>query len=1043
MDVYLKFGPSGEKVDVEPGTMGDFLVLVRETFPVLKRATDQHILLFVHNNASANVLQRVVGMSDVTHNSHIEIVLAVGATASTSVMAMPKSHSLPEISVVDANGLSSNSSNAVQPSTRQSLPDASSYIVPITAEQRSRSASNVIQLTPGHRLSVCSYKKSTKCDYCHDGLWGLARQGLKCADCHMNFHKQCAYNLVHPCAGRSDAPAASAGIPHRFSVHTFKSIATCGHCKKLMWGVVRQGVQCEDCGFNCHKKCQDLVAVDCLQGSIQPSPSADEIRTTATWDTVSMEIVRLIATNSIPKADPLAPFDASIPEAKDIAIVEVLGRLRTGNYSEAMSLLRYFRRTWPNDVFGTEADELETARKLFVGEIKAKTPDAEPDAHGGECIPLHRLMNAPVDLEDDDDTVDDVTEASTISSIPETASVAAPQKLLAAPTQSKDRPTISSGHEFVAINFAAPTFCAHCREFIWGAGKRGYKCLLCRAKCHKRCMDAITPCIGFGTRRGSINPATSAVLKEGWLVHMSSKDSTKQSKARKRWYWRLDGTALCNFTTDRDAKAKEVMPLDRIIGVEVSPITQLRFAFELKTKKCTYLIETENEGERAGWMSAVSRAKEQSLLSPHVAIIASNSQIAQSGDGLAQQHNSAGGELAAPQNVTQRSTSHQPPASVSTSIPSQHSLQQSMSHPVHPVSVTASAASSASASTGAAVEGGASTATDGTTSNRGSQHSHTSAHSQHRQSSLTSAGPVAKIEDDYHVHKEDLLGSGQFGVVVGGVDKTSGKIVAVKMIERRRMSKENGSSASTSASFRNEIAILQKLRHPGIISLLAMYESHEKIYLVMDRVQGGDMLDCILNSPPGRLSERTTRFLVYQILVSLRYLHELNIAHRDLKPENVLLMDRNAMPQTKLCDFGFARIVGENSFMMSLVGTPAYVAPEVLDDNEMGYQRSVDMWSVGVIIYVSLSGTFPFNEDEDIRCQIQNAAFMFPKQTWSKITNDALNMITRLLTVNPRERMSVQDALAHPWMQGAQLKLDLARLEERVGAKYLTHESQI
>ncbi|VDP41255.1 unnamed protein product [Schistosoma mattheei] len=129
----------------------------------------------------------------------------------------------------------------------------------------------------------------------------------------------------------------------------------------------------------------------------------------------------------------------------------------------------------------------------------------------------------------------------------------------------------------------------------------------------------------------------------------------------------------------------------------------------------------------------------------------------------------------------------------------------------------------------------------------------------------------------------------------------------------------------------------------------------------------GDMLEMILGSPQGRLTERVTKYLVTQILVALRYLHLRSIVHCDLKPENVLLAippntDVNNMglpevsqsvaqqfPQIKLCDFGFARIIGDKSFRRSLVGTPAYLAPEVLKNR--GYNRGIDMWSVGVILY--------------------------------------------------------------------------------------------
>lgn len=121
------------------------------------------------------------------------------------------------------------------------------------------------------------------------------------------------------------------------------------------------------------------------------------------------------------------------------------------------------------------------------------------------------------------------------------------------------------------------------------------------------------------------------------------------------------------------------------------------------------------------------------------------------------------------------------------------------------------------------------------------------------------------------------------------------------------------------------------------------------------------------------------------------------------------------MPQVKLCDFGFARIIGEKSFRRSVVGTPAYLAPEVISSS--GYNRSLDMWSVGVIMYVSLSGTFPFNEDEDIRQQITNATFMYPRQPWACISLEAVSLISNLLQVSVRRRFSVGKALGHPWLQ--------------------------
>ncbi|XP_060775879.1 serine/threonine-protein kinase D1-like [Neoarius graeffei] len=283
----------------------------------------------------------------------------------------------------------------------------------------------------------------------------------------------------------------------------------------------------------------------------------------------------------------------------------------------------------------------------------------------------------------------------------------------------------------------------------------------------------------------------------------------------------------------------------------------------------------------------------------------------------------------------------------------------------------------------------------------------------------------------YQVFSE-VLGSGQFGVVYGGTHRQTGRPVAIKVIEKTRF------PAKQERPSTNEVAILQSLSHPGVIVLEGMFETPEQTFVIMEKLHS-DMLEMILSNENGRLPECTTRFLVMQILEALRYLHMRHIAHCDLKPENVLLASPDPFPQVKLCDFGFARIIGEKSFRHSVVGTPVYLAPEVISSH--GYNCSLDMWAVGVILHVSLSGTFPFNEDEDIHQQITNAAFMYPRHLWALISLEAVSLINNLLQVVVRRRFSVGKAMGHPWLQNFQLWCDLRQFEQRLGCRYLTHDS--
>uniref|UniRef100_A0A914YJ45 protein kinase C n=2 Tax=Panagrolaimus superbus TaxID=310955 RepID=A0A914YJ45_9BILA len=298
----------------------------------------------------------------------------------------------------------------------------------------------------------------------------------------------------------------------------------------------------------------------------------------------------------------------------------------------------------------------------------------------------------------------------------------------------------------------------------------------------------------------------------------------------------------------------------------------------------------------------------------------------------------------------------------------------------------------------------------------------------------SNAEPALQFSQIYQILSDKVLGSGQFGTVYSSVHRQSGREVAVKVIGKDRFSKKTNSGVET---LKSEVAILQNIDHYGIIKLESMFETKDKIFVVMEKMNG-DMLEMILSQATGKLDERATKFLILQILSALRYLHSRGIAHCDLKPENVLLSDLgNKFPQTKLCDFGYARFIGDAQFRKTIVGTPAYLAPEVLQ--KKGYNKSLDVWSVGVIVYVTLSGTFPFNDGEEISEQIQNAAFMFPNETWKHISPQAVDLIQRLLRLKIEERLTIDECIRHPWLIDHDVYVDLRELEIRLGTgRYLT-----
>jgi len=214
---------------------------------------------------------------------------------------------------------------------------------------------------------------------------------------------------------------------------------------------------------------------------------------------------------------------------------------------------------------------------------------------------------------------------------------------------------------------------------------------------------------------------------------------------------------------------------------------------------------------------------------------------------------------------------------------------------------------------------------------------------------------------------------------------------------------------------KREIEILKICQHPNIIRMLDIFENQEYIYIVMELLKGGDLYS-YLDTRNFKVSEERARSMIHSIATSTFYLHSYGITHRDLKPENILMVDKSEVSDIKLVDFGLSKIIGPNETCNEPFGTLGYVAPEVL--LQKPYGKAVDLWSIGIITYLLLSGSLPFDDpvEREVARQTIYESVEFCKPIWEKISKEAINFIERLLVKDPENRMTLEQALEHPWL---------------------------
>ncbi|KAJ2512166.1 serine/threonine protein kinase [Coemansia sp. RSA 2049] len=271
------------------------------------------------------------------------------------------------------------------------------------------------------------------------------------------------------------------------------------------------------------------------------------------------------------------------------------------------------------------------------------------------------------------------------------------------------------------------------------------------------------------------------------------------------------------------------------------------------------------------------------------------------------------------------------------------------------------------------------------------------------------------FKQSYYLSEQ--LGKGAFAQVRMAINRVTGERFAAKIIDRNRITQLE-KRKKMDENFQVETSILSRVRHPSIVQVHGVFRESDYLYLVLDLAADGELFDEIVRRE--YLAEDDARRVLLQLLLAIRHLNRLGIVHRDIKLENILLEDKQSL-RIKLADFGLAKIVGEQMFMKTVCGTPMYVAPEVLTVRQLGmYDRLVDVWSLGVVLYICLCGFPPFSDElspPPMRDQIIGGMYSFPSPYWDGVSPQAIDLVCRMLQADPRNRITVDDALAHPWLR--------------------------
>ncbi|XP_043548834.1 serine/threonine-protein kinase 17B-like [Chiloscyllium plagiosum] len=260
------------------------------------------------------------------------------------------------------------------------------------------------------------------------------------------------------------------------------------------------------------------------------------------------------------------------------------------------------------------------------------------------------------------------------------------------------------------------------------------------------------------------------------------------------------------------------------------------------------------------------------------------------------------------------------------------------------------------------------------------------------------------------------LGRGKFAVVKKCIEMATGKEYAAKFMKKRRR------GLDCKADIVHEIAVLEMAKsNPRVVDLHEVYETTHEIILVLEYAAGGEVFNLCVADRDEALSERDVIRLLRQTLEGVVFLHQNNIVHLDLKPQNILLTSSSPLGDIKIVDFGLSRRVDNVGELREITGTPEYIAPEILNYDPISTET--DMWSIGVLVYMLLTGKSPFQgeDKQETFLNISQVNVDYSEETFEGVSKTAIEFIQQLLVKKPEERINAEACLFHPWLQAEEL----------------------